>query len=150
MVGNPQSFKSLHPEFEILLASAPLPASVIAISPEMADPDRNRLQQALIAAPDSTRAGSAANYGTGLAPDYRHFARQVAEGKAFSACLRNKEGVFNLRCPLMINRSLLEQSSVFQTLNELRGRGIRLLMLQQALQPRNIEIENPHQIEIRP
>jgi hypothetical protein len=120
-----------------------------------------------------------------LAPDYRHFARQVAEGKAFSACLRNKEGVFNLRCPdsdrieavegwvddavtlgdririnmttadqrrlsLIINRSLLEQSSVFQTLNELRGRGIRLLMLQQALQSRNVEIENPHQIEIRP
>ena len=185
MAGNPQSFKSLNPEFEILLASAPLPASVIAISPEMTDLDRNRLQQTLIEAPDSIRGESAANYGTGLAPDYRHLARQVAEGKAFSACLHNKEGILSLRCPesdrievvegwiddavtlgdrilinmttadqrrlsLIINRSLLEQSSVFQTLNELRGRGIRLLMLQQALHPRTVEIENPHQIEIRP
>ena len=136
------------------------------------------------AAVDLTFSG-VLNYGTGLAPDYRHFARQVAEGKAFSACLRNKEGIFNLRCPgsdrievvegwiddavtlgdririnmttadqkrlpLITDRSLLEQSSVFQTLNELRGRGIRLLMLQQVLQSRTVEIENPHQIEIRP
>jgi hypothetical protein len=34
-----------------------------------------------------------------MPPDYRHVSRQVAEGKALSACLRNWEGVLNLRCP---------------------------------------------------
>ncbi len=185
MAGNPKSFKLLNPSFEILVTSAPLPASVIALSPELADLDRNRLQQALIAAPDSARGESAANFGPGIAPDYRHFARQVAEGKAFSACLRSREGVFNLRCPssdrievvegwiddigpvgdrirvsmttadqrrlsLMIDRSLLEQSSVFQVLNELRGRGLRVLILQHLLKTQPIAIESPHQLEIRP
>ena len=114
-----------------------------------------------------------------------HFARQVAEGKAFNACLRSREGVFNLRCPssdrievvegwiddvgpvgdrirvsmttadqrrlsLMIDRSLLEQSSVFQALNELRGRGLRVLILQHLLKTQPIAIESPHQPKIRP
>jgi ABC-type phosphate/phosphonate transport system substrate-binding protein len=185
MAGNPKSFMSLNPSFEILVASPPLPASLIAISPELADLDRNGLQQALIAAPDSVRGKSAANYGPGSPPDYRPFARQVAEGKAFSACLRNWEGVFNLRCPgsdhievvegwiddarpigdnirinmttadqrrlsLIVDRSLLEQSSVFKTLNELHGRGLRVLTLQHALLSGTVAIESPHQLEIRP
>ena len=185
MAGNPKGFKSLNPSFEILVASPPLPASLIALSPELADLDRNRLEQALMAAPDSVRGQSAANYGPGLPPDYRHFARQVAEGKAFSACLRNLEGFFNLRCPgsdrievvegwiddagpvggrirvnmttadqrrvsLIVDRSLLEQSSVFKTLNELRGRSLSVLTLQHALQTGTVAIESPHQLEIRP
>ncbi len=48
MAGNSKSFKSLNPSFEILVARPPLPASLIALSPELADLDRNRLQQALI------------------------------------------------------------------------------------------------------
>ena len=185
MAGNPKGFKSLNPSFEILVASPPLPASLIALSPELADLDRNRLEQALMAAPDSVRGQSAANYGPGLPPDYRHFARQVAEGKAFSACLRNLEGFYNLRCPgsdrievvegwiddagpvggrirvnmttadqrrvsLIVDRSLLEQSSVFKTLNELRGRSLSVLTLQHALQTGTVAIESPHQLEIRP
>lgn len=185
MAGSPKSFKSLNPSFEILVASPPLPSSLIALSPELPDLDRNRLEQALIAAPDSVRGKSAANYGPGLPPDYRHFARQVAEGKAFSACLRIWEGFFNLRCPssdrievvegwiddavpigdrirvnmttadqrrvsLIADRSLFEQSSVFKTLNELRGRSLRVLTLQHALQTGTVAIESPHQLEIRP
>lgn len=187
MAGNLERFESLNPAFQILQASNPLPASLIALSPELADLDRNRLQQALIAAPDSVRGVSAANFGSGIAPNYRIFARQVAEGKAFSACLRTKDGVSNLRCPsseriealegwiddaspvdsriririmmttadqkrftLMVDRSLLEQSSVFQVLNELRGRGIRVLTLQHAREPGTIAIESPHQLEIGP
>jgi hypothetical protein len=184
MAGNPKSFKSLNPSFEILVASPLLPASLIALSPELADLDRNRLQQALIAAPDSVKGKTAANYGPGSVPDYHYFARQVAEGKAFSACLRNREGVFNLQCPgsdrvavvegwiddagpigdqirinmttadqrrltLIVDRSLLEQSSVFKTLNELRGRGLKVLTLQNILLTRTIAIESPHQLEIR-
>lgn len=108
MAGNPQNFRVLNPGFEILMASAPLPASVIALSPDLDDLDRNRLQQTLIAAPDFIRSKSSANYGPGLTPDYRSFARQVAEGKAFSACLRNRAGVFDLRCPSSDRIELLE------------------------------------------
>lgn len=139
----------------------------------------------LVAAPDSVRGDSAANFGPGTAPDYRLFARQVAEGKAFSACLRNRDGVFNLRCPasdriemvegwiddvapdgnririgmttadqrrlrLLIDRSLLEQSAVFQVLNQLQGRGLKVLALQQRLQSMPVVLDNPHQLEIRP
>ena len=185
MAGNPKSFNSLNPSFKILVASPLLPASLIALSPELADLDRNRLQQALIAAPDSVKGRSAANYGPGLVPDYHHFARQVAEGKTFSACLRYKGGVFNLQCSgsdrvavvegwiddavpigdqiridmttadqrrlsLIVDRSLLEESSVFKTLNQLRGRGLRVLTLQNILLTRTIPIESPHQLEIRP
>lgn len=109
----------------------------------------------------------------------------VAEGKAFSACLRNWEGFFNLRCPgsdcievvegwiddagpigdhirinmttadqrrvsLNVDRSLLEQSSVFKTLNELRGRSLRVLTLQHALKSGTVAIESPHQLEVNP
>ena len=185
MAGKPQRFELLNPAFEILTTSAPLPASVIALSPELADLDRNRLQHALIAAPDSARGESAANFGQGTAPDYRLFARQVAEGRAFSACLHNREGVFNLRCPssdriemvegwiddlvpkgsrirltmttadhrrltFLIDRSLLEQSAVFQVLNELQGRVLRVLALQHSLKVQPITLESPHQLEIRP
>lgn len=185
MAGNPQSFKSLNPGFEILMASAPLPASVIALTPELGDLDRNHLQQALITASDSVKGKSAANYGPGLAPDYDYFARQVAEGRAFSACLRNREGILNLHCPgsdrielvegwiddagpagdrirvrmttadqrkltFLIGRSLLDQSAVFQVLNELQGRELRVLALQRILQSQSIVLESPHQLEIRP
>lgn len=185
MAGNPKIFELLNPAFEILATSAPLPASVIALSPELADLDRNRLQQALVAAPNSARGESSANFGPGTAPDYRGFARQVAEGRAFSACLQNREGVFNLRCPstdrievvegwiddlvpkgsrirltmttadhrkltVLIDRSLLEQSAVFQVLNELQGRSLRVLALQNMLKVQPITLESPHQLEIRP
>ena len=185
MAGNRQRFKLLNPAFKILKASDPLPASVIALSPELADLDRNRLQQALIAAPDSVRGESAANFGPGTAPDYRVFARQVAEGRAFSACLHNREGMFNLRCPgsdrievvegwiddlapkgshilltmttadqrkltFLVDRSLLEQSAVFKVLNELQGRGLRVLALQGMLRVQPITLESPNQLEIRP
>jgi hypothetical protein len=185
MAGNRQRFKMLNPAFKILKASDPLPASVIALSPELADLDRNRLQQALIAAPNSVRGESAANFGPGTAPDYRVFARQVAEGRAFSACLHNREGMFNLRCPgsdrievvegwiddlapkgshilltmttadqrkltFLVDRSLLEQSAVFKVLNELQGRGLRVLALQGMLRVQPITLESPNQLEIRP
>lgn len=97
--GTPKSFRPLNPSFEIHVASAPLPASLVALSPELADLDRNRLQQALFAAPDSVKGKFAANNEPGLPPDYRHFARQVAEGRTFSACRHNWEGFFNLHCP---------------------------------------------------
>ena len=185
MAGNMLRFESLNPTLRVLTSSTPLPASLVALSPELADLDRNRLQQALISAPDSIKGKTQANFGPGQAPDYRHFARQVAEGKAFSACLRSKEGVLNLLCPasdrieivegwiddirpdtngiivslmtadhrsysLQIERQLLEQSAVFQILDDLRGRQIKVIALQQLLASQPLIIETPHQLEIRP
>ena len=54
------------------------------------------------------------------------------------------------RLSLIVDRSLLEESSVFKTLNQLRGRGLRVLTLQNILLTRTIPIESPHQLEIRP
>ncbi|MDM7953254.1 MAG: PhnD/SsuA/transferrin family substrate-binding protein [Cyanobium sp. CZS 25K] len=184
MAGSLQRFQSLNPDFAILASSAKLPASVIALSPELNDLDRNRLQHALLDAPESVRGDSVANYGPGVKPDYRIFARHVAEGKAFSACLRNREGVFNLLCQgsdriesevgwiddiapegthirvnmttadqrrrtFLITRSLLEQTAIYKVLNELKGRELRVLALQQSTSSRPIFLETPHQLEIR-
>lgn len=54
------------------------------------------------------------------------------------------------RLRLLIDRSLLEQSAVFQVLNQLQGRGLKVLALQQRLQSMPVVLDNPHQLEIRP
>lgn len=183
MAGNPLLFEQLNPALRIVTTSAPLPASILALSPELADLDRNQLQQALLSAPASARGETAANYGPGTSPDYRRFARQIAEGKAFSACLNKGEGTMTLRCSssdpidlvqgwieearpeaeriridlvtadqrhltLLLERSLLEQSAIFQVLSNLHGREIRVIALRKELMAPHLVIETPHQIEI--
>lgn len=99
MAGNPSAFVKRNPGFQILATSLPLPGSIVALSPQLSDLDRDRIRQALFSAPFSVRGPGAANYGTGSIADYRLFARRVAEGKVFSACLAYGEGLLQLRCP---------------------------------------------------
>lgn len=185
MADNRKRFKELHPHFRILASSMALPQSIVALSPDLQDLDRVRLQRALLNAPTSVRGASTANFGYGATPDYRIFSRHVAEGKAFSACLRDRAPSLTLRCdvsdritsvegwiddvipngdrvriqlttadrqPLtvLVARALLEQSAVFQVLNDLRGRSLKVLTLQQLLDKQPVLIETPHQLEIRP
>ena len=185
MAGNPRRFIELNPGMRILASSTPLPQSIVALSPKLSDLDRDRLQRALLSAPTSVRSPSAANFGAGAAPDYRLFSRQVAEGKAFSACLRKQAPLLTLHCPtsdrisvvegwiddvrpesdrvriqlatadhqslaVLIERSLLEQSAVFQVLNDLHGRFIKVLALHHLLEKQPVLLETPHQLEISP
>lgn len=108
MAGNPLRFEKLNPGLKILASSPPLPQSIVALSPNLSDLDRDPLQRALLNAPPSVRGKSAANFGPGAAPDYRLFARQVAEGKAFSACLRNQASQIKLHCPASDRINLVE------------------------------------------
>ena len=98
MAGDPRRFSQRNPGLRILASSAPLPQSIVGLSPELSDLDRDRLQRVLLSAPASVRGAAAANFGPGAAPDYRRFARQVAEGKAFSACLRERAPELALHC----------------------------------------------------
>jgi serine/threonine-protein kinase len=185
MAGHPRRFSELNPGLRILASSAPLPQSIVALSPDLSDLDRDRLQRALLSTPSSVRGAGAANFGPGAPPDYRLFSRQVAEGKAFSACLRDRAPLLTLHCSssdhintvegwidaaqpdgdrvrlrlttadrrsleLVIERQLLEQSAVFQVLNELRGREIKVLALKQLLATQPVVLETPHQLEISP
>jgi hypothetical protein len=52
-----------------------------------------------LAGPDSARGDSAANFGPGIASDDHLFARQAAEGQAFSAYLCNRDGGFQPMLP---------------------------------------------------
>lgn len=184
MADNSKRFKELHPHFRILASSTPLPQSIVALSPDLPDLDRARLQRTLLNAPTSVRGASTANFGYGATPDYRIFSRHVAEGKAFSACLRDRAPGLTLRCdvsdritsvegwiddvipngvnvrillttadrqPLtvLVARALLEQSAVFQVLNDLRGRSLKVLTLQHLLDKQPVMIETPHQLEIK-
>jgi serine/threonine-protein kinase len=99
MAGNRREFESLNPQLQVLTTSDPLPASLVALSPELTDLDRDRLRYALLDAPISVRGAATANFGPGDKPDYRPFNRRVAEGKAFSACLQKRSGQLNLSCP---------------------------------------------------
>ena len=185
MAGNPRRFENLNSGLKILASSPPLPQSIVALSPSLSDLDRDPLQRALLNAPPSVRGKSAANFGPGAAPDYRLFARQVAEGKAFSACLRNEAPDMKLNCPtsdrinlvegwinnvqadgdrvrirlltadrqsfdLLIQRALLEQIAVFDVLNDLRGRFLKVLALQHLWNNQPVVLETPHQLEISP
>jgi serine/threonine-protein kinase len=185
MAGNPRRFPELNPGLRILASSTRLPQSIVALSPDLPDLDRDRLQRALLSAPNSVRGEDAANFGPGAAPDYRLFSRQVAEGKAFSACLRDRAPQLTLNCAtsdrisvvegwiedvqpdgdrvrlqlstadrqslsVVIERALLEQSAVFQVLNDLRGRFLKVLALQQQLEKPPVVLETPHQLDIRP
>ena len=185
MAGDPERFRQRNPGLRILASSAPLPQSIVGLSPDLSDLDRDRLQRALLSAPTSVRGAAAANFGPGAAPDYRRFARQVAEGKAFSACVRKRAPQQALQCAssdrisvvegwieavrpdgdgvliqlatadrqaltVGIGRELLEQSAVFQVLNDLRGRFLRVLARQQLLERPPVLLETPHQLEIRP
>lgn len=185
MAGDPRRFAQLNPGLRILKSSAPLPQSIVGLSPELSDLDRDRLQRALLNAPAAVRGPDAANFGPGAAPDYRRFARQVAEGKAFSACLRDRPPELTLHCAdsdristvegwieavrpegerlhiqlttadrrsisVLIAQGLLEQSAVFQVLNDLRGRFLRLMVRQQLLEAQPVVLETPHQLEISP
>ena len=49
-----------------------------------------------------------------------------------------------------MERAVLEQSAVFQVLNDLRGRPLKVLALQHQLANQPVVIETPHQLEIRP
>jgi hypothetical protein len=49
-----------------------------------------------------------------------------------------------------IDRGLLEQSAVFQVLNDLRGRSLKVIARQQLLASQPVLLETPHQLEIRP
>lgn len=89
IAGHPHHFKQLNPGLRVLKSSTSLPQSLVALSPDLSDLDRHQLQRALFQVPDSIRGRSAANYGPGQPPDYRAFARQVAEAKAFSSCLHH-------------------------------------------------------------
>lgn len=184
MAGHPRRFAQLNPCLRVLASSTPLPQSIVGLSPDLADLDRDRLQRALLSVPTSVRGEASANFGPGAAPDYRRFARQVAEGKAFSACLRKQAPQLTLHCPaadrisvvegwiddlrpdgdriairistadrqsllVSIERSLLEQSAVFQVINDLRGRFLRAVMLQRLLASQPVVLETPHQLEIR-
>jgi hypothetical protein len=51
---------------------------------------------------------------------------------------------------LLIEHSLLEQSAVFQVLNELKGRSLKVIALQQMFATQPVVLETPHQLEIRP
>jgi hypothetical protein len=185
MAGHPLRFTRLNPGMRILASSPLLPQSIVALSPNLSDLDRDRLQRALLNAPDSVRGQSAADFGPGATPDYRLFARQVAEGKVFSACLRNQAPELKLHCPasdrinlvegwishvqadgdrvlillqtadhysfsLVIDRALLEQIAMFQVLNDLRGRFVRVLSLRPPLESQSLMIKTPHQLDIRP
>jgi len=185
MAGNPRRFPELNPGLRILASSTRLPQSIVALSPDLPDLDRDRLQRVLLSAPNSVRGEDAANFGPGAPPDYRLFSRQVAEGKAFSACLRDRAPQLTLHCAtsdritvvegwiedvqpdgdrvrlqlstadrqslsVVIERALLEQSAVFQVLNDLRGRFLKVLALQQQLEKPPVVLETPHQLDIRP
>ena len=184
MAGHPRRFAQLNPGWRVLASSMPLPQSIVGLSPNLSDLDRDRLQRALLGAPTSVRGEASANFGPGAAPDYHGLARRVAEGKAFSACLRKQAPQLTLHCPpadrisvvegwiddlhpdgdririrlstadrqslvVLIERSLLEQSAVFQVLNDLRGRFLRVLTLQRLLTRQPVVLETPHQLEIR-
>jgi ABC-type phosphate/phosphonate transport system substrate-binding protein len=99
MAGNPQVFERINPGLKILASSDSLPQSIVALSPSLADQDRDRLRLALLSAPPSVRETNAANFGPGAVPDYRAFARQVSEGKAFSACINDRAPDLKLHCP---------------------------------------------------
>jgi ABC-type phosphate/phosphonate transport system substrate-binding protein len=185
MAGEPRSFVLRNPGMRILASSSNLPQSIVGLSPDLSDLDRDHLRRVLLSAPASVRGADAANFGPGAAPQYRDFARQVAEGKAFSACLRKREPQLTLECAssdrisavegwidelrtdgdnvriqlttadgqalaLLIERGLLEQSAVFQVLNDLRGRFIKVLARQQMLDQQTVLLETPHQLEISP
>ncbi|MEB3350476.1 MAG: hypothetical protein VKO00_10705, partial [Cyanobacteriota bacterium] len=51
---------------------------------------------------------------------------------------------------VVMERAVLEQSAVFQVLNDLRGRPLKVLALQHQLANQPVVIETPHQLEIRP
>lgn len=184
MAGDPRRFPERNPGLKVLASSESLPQSIVALSPELSDLDRNHLKRAMLSAPASVRGDATANYGPGGAPDYRRFARQVAEGKAFSACLRKRAPELALQCAssdrirvvegwidavrtdgdrvriqlstadnqslvVLIERGLLEQSAVFQVLNDLRGRFLKVLARQQLLETQPVLLETPHQLEIK-
>ena len=184
MAGDPRRFQERNPGLKVLASSESLPQSIVALSPELSDLDRNQLQRAMLSAPASVRGDATANFGPGGAPDYRRFARQVAEGKAFSACLRKRAPELALQCAssdrirvvegwidavrtdgdrvriqlstadnqslvVLIERGLLEQSAVFQVLNDLRGRFLKVLARQQLLETQPVLLETPHQLEIK-
>ena len=183
MAGHPRRFSQRNPGLRVLASSTPLPQSIVGLSPDLADLDRDRLQRALLSAPSEVRSEASANFGPGAAPDYRRFARQVAEGKAFSACLSRQAPQLTLNCPpadrigvvegwidelrpdgdririqlstadrqsllVSIERSLLEQSAVFQVLNDLRGRFLKVVTLQRLLSRQPVVLGTPHQLEI--
>jgi hypothetical protein len=50
---------------------------------------------------------------------------------------------------VLIERGLLEQSAVFQVLNDLRGRFLKVLARQQLLERQPVLLETPHQLEIK-
>ncbi len=185
MAGNPLRFERLNPGLKILATSTPLPQSIVGLSPDLSDLDRDQIQRALLNAPPSVRGIDAANFGPAAAPDYRLFSRQVSEGKAFSACLRNQSHSLRMHCPatdrisqvegwidsvvhdgervriqlttadrqtmfVLIKRSILEQSAVFNLLSDLRGRSLKVLVLQDLWRNPPVLLETPHQLEIKP
>jgi serine/threonine-protein kinase len=185
MAGHPKQFEGINPGLRVLASSAPLPQSLVALSPSLGDLDRDRLERALLRVPDSIRGRDAANFGAGKAPDYRAFSRQVAEGKAFSACLSHQAAELSLSCrpaervdsvegwiddvrpemeqirislstadrrsfAFLINRALLEKSAVFQVLNDLNGRFVRVIALRHLLDRQPVVLETPHQLDISP
>jgi hypothetical protein len=81
----------------VLGSSAPLPQSLVALSPSLSDLDRDRLEKVLLRLPDSIRGRDAGNFGPRAAPEYRALAWQVAEGKALSACLSHRAAELTVR-----------------------------------------------------
>lgn len=185
MAGHPHRFQRINPGLKVLAISRPLPQSLVALSPALSNLDRDRLEKALLHAPESVRSRIAATFGSGSAPDYRVFSRQVAEGKAFSACLSHRASELTLHCKaservdtvegwiddvrpemyrvrislstadkrsyaFLIDRPLLDKSAVFQVLNDLQGRFVRVLVLQHELDRQPVVLETPHQLDIRP
>lgn len=184
MAGNLKRFETMNPGLRVLASSDLLPQSLVALSPELSDLDRDRLREALFSVPAELRGVQTANYAPAKAPDYRLLNRQVAEGKAFSACLRKREGGLTLRCPqgsrveliegwiedirtedsliklevltidrrtmtFAVEKDLLDQSAIFQVLQDLKGRMVRVIVSGNSLNESPIVLETPHQLEIR-
>ena len=108
MAGHPEHFEQLNPGLRVLASSNQLPPSIVGLSPELSDLDRNQLQHALLDAPISVRGESAANFASGSWPDYQAFSRAIAEGKAFSACLDKSKTELMLSCPASHHIRLIE------------------------------------------
>ena len=99
MAGDPQRFSRLNPDLKVLGISPLLPQSVVALSPILADRDRDALHEVLLALPPKVRSRDNGNFGAGARPDYRKLRRQVDEGRALSACLSKTGEQLTLFCP---------------------------------------------------
>ncbi len=89
--------------FRVIARGDPLPAALVALSPGLADRDREVPARVLMELPADVRHRDRANYGPGTIPDYGPMERLVAEVRSFSACLKLDGTTLSIACPPGLN-----------------------------------------------